>query len=80
VTLERLDVCDTAALLPPTAEISVAEGARLELDFEGVLPVAGVTLGGAARSRVIDATTYPGFVTGTGALYTSAKGTLISVR
>ncbi|HPO37482.1 MAG TPA: hypothetical protein PL176_05710, partial [Kiritimatiellia bacterium] len=47
VTLERLDVCDTASLLPPTTEISVTDGARLELDFEGVLPVAGVTLGGA---------------------------------
>lgn len=80
VTLERLDVCDTASLLPPTTEISVTDGARLELDFEGVLPVAGVTLGGAARSRLIDATTYPEFVAGTGALYSPAKGTLISVR
>ena len=58
----------------------MTDGARLELDFEGVLPVAGVTLGGAARSRLIDATTYPEFVAGTGALYSPAKGTLISVR
>jgi len=80
VTLERLDACDAMSLLPPTVEINVAEGARLELDFEGTLPVAGVTLGGAGRSHVIDAATYPEFVTGTGSLYTPAKGILILLR
>ncbi len=80
VMIERVGTCGSAGLLPDTVAITVAAGAKLDLDFDGTLTVKGVTLGGLEKSQIISATTCPDYVTGAGALYTPQRGTLIKVR
>jgi autotransporter-associated beta strand protein len=80
VKIERTVVGGIVGLLPKTADVSVASGAKLDLDFSGTLTVKSVTLGNREKSRIISAETCPEYVTGTGALYTPAKGTIISVQ
>ena len=79
VRIERVSTSGTDGLLPETATVTVAAGAKLELDFEGTLTVKGVTLGGLEKSRIISAATCPDYVTGAGALYTPAKGTVVTI-
>jgi hypothetical protein len=80
VRIERETVETSAGLLPESVHVSVVQGAKLDLDFGGTLKVNGVALDGREKSGVISAATYPEFVTGAGALYTPARGTIISVR
>ena len=60
--------------------ISVAEGAFLRLDFEGTNRVDRVRLGGRSAVGIIDATSYPDFICGDGALEALAHGTTILFR
>ncbi len=80
VRIERLAVGSAAGLLPETAVIGVAAGARLELDFEGALPVAGVTLGGEKKGGTVSAATHPEYVSGPGALAAPSSGTRVLAR
>lgn len=80
VQIKRLSVGEVEELLPPEVQVSVAEGAVLELDYDGVLRVAGVVLGGRTRSGVISRETWPEFVAGSGALYAPARGTMVIVK
>lgn len=80
VKIERVSTGGAEGLLPETVRVSVAPGAKLDLDFIGTLRVKDVTLGGLGKSQIISAATCPAYITGTGALYTPAKGTLIRVQ
>lgn len=80
VRIERSATDGTDRLLPATTELDVAAGAKLDLDFDGTLTVKGVTLGGREKSGIISAATQPAYITGSGALYTPAKGTMITIQ
>lgn len=68
--------------LPRTLRISVAEGAKLVLDYPGTNTVAALTLGGVSVRGldVVDASTCPDFVSGVGALRVVPYGTLMSFK
>lgn len=66
--------------LPRKAEIAVAAGATLALDFVGTLEVGDVRLAGRLRSGEISATDDPEFVTGTGTLLVPPKATVLQIR
>jgi len=60
--------------------ISVAQGAKLDLDYVGTNKVSSVRLGGHRRTGIINAETYPDFVTGAGALEVTPVGTIMIFR
>ena len=68
---------DTGFALPKGLSLGVASGAHLQLSFLGTQEVDQVSLGGHFVSGVISQSTYPAYVSGTGALYAASKGTLI---
>lgn len=61
-------------------DVIVAAGARLELDFNGTNVVNTVRLGGRKAFGVIDRTTFPDYISGTGALFAKPRGLLLMVR
>lgn len=65
---------------PETTALDIASGAELVLDFEGEIKVNNVSYAGHVVSGMIDATTHPEFVSGTGSILSPAKGTMISVQ
>ena len=68
--------------LPEKLRLSVAEGARLVLDYPGTNKVASVRFGGVAvdSSRIVDASSYPDYVSGIGALQLVPKGITLNFR
>ena len=68
--------------LPRKLRISVAEGAKLVLDYPGTKTVAALTLGGVPVRgfNVVDASTCPDFVSGVGALRVEPYGMQISFK
>lgn len=66
--------------VPNDAEIDVADGATLALDYIGTNVVSSVRHAGRRFSGEISATTCPGFVTGAGALFVQPEGLLIIIR
>lgn len=86
--VDGVSVCkvDASAQMPPSIKgrvrIDVAEGAKLVLDYPGVVSVTGVTLGGV-RVRgegIIDAKSHPEYVSGIGALRIVPHGSVMSIR
>ncbi|MDO5320106.1 MAG: hypothetical protein Q4G65_15885 [bacterium] len=73
-------VVRSAAPLEKTLEIAVSEGACLSLETGTTNEVAEVRYGGRSHSGFISAETCPDFVSGTGVLFVSPKGTLILFR
>lgn len=77
---------DASAQLPPSIQgrvrIDVAEGAKLVLDYPGVVSVTGVTLGGVRirGESIIDAKSHPEYVSGIGALRIVPHGSVMSIR
>ncbi len=69
-----------AGRFPETTALDIAAGAALALDFEGQITVKDVRYAGHVVAGVIDATTHPEFVSGTGSILSPAKGTLFSVH
>ena len=61
-------------------KIDVAEGARLDLDYDGTVQVGGLSLAGRGQVGVVDATTCPGFLTGRGKLDVRPNGTIMIFR
>ena len=59
---------------PADLTVKCSDGARLNLDFAGTVPVKAVKVGGRWRTGTVNATTCPGLVTGTGALLASEGG------
>jgi hypothetical protein len=66
--------------LPEKLSVTVAEGARLVLDYAGTNLVDRVSLGGHSVVGVIDAVSHPHYVTGPGALQVIGKGTILVLR
>jgi len=65
---------------PEHLVVDVALGADLVLDYEGTVKVETVKYNGQTVCGVISETTHPEFVSGTGSLFSAAKGTLISLQ
>jgi hypothetical protein len=80
VRIEPLTTHALSTLIAKSTEIDVAEGAFLDLDYGGTVRLENVRYGGRSVSGLISAVTQPLFVTGSGALYASPKGTMISVK
>lgn len=70
----------TDSLIPADAEVVIAAGARIRLDFTGTNKVAAVRYSGHSVSGVIDVKQYPEFVSGSGALYVMPEGTVVIIR
>lgn len=80
VSVEKVTLAPPGAVVPNTAELNVASGAKLILNFAGTNKVEFVRYNGASLEGVIDAQTHPEFVSGIGVLKVNPKGTLISLR
>ena len=60
--------------------MSVDEGARLVLDFQGCATVGKVRIGGGSYSGIIDAARFPGYISGLGSFKVIPKPTVIVIR
>ena len=60
--------------------IDVAAGAKLGICFEGTRRIGTMTLGGRRVSGMIDATSHPDYIVGTGAFEVVPKGLIINIR
>ena len=79
LSLKRLYAAEPPSV-PPQVKIDVAEGARLDLDYDGTVQVCGLSLAGRGQVGVVDATTCPGFLTGRGKLDVRPNGTIVLFR
>ena len=66
--------------LSESAEITLAEGSVLALDYIGSRKVKSVHYAGRACRGEISAKTHPEFVSGVGSLYVSPRGIIINFR
>ena len=66
--------------VPEKMRISVAEGARLQLDFPGTVKTGPVTLGGVVHVGTISAATCPDYISGMGTLEATSDGTMVLFR
>lgn len=76
-------VVSTVADVPSVPEkmrISVAESARLQLDFPGTVKTGPVTLGGVVHVGTISAATCPDYISGMGTLEATSDGTMVLFR
>ena len=80
VSLQRVALASETPNLPEAMTLSVAEGAKINLDFTGTNRLERVRLGGRTRTGVISAETYPDYVTGPGALLPAEHGMMLLVR
>lgn len=74
---------DAGAVLPETLRISVAQGARLRLDFDGTNNVDVLWLDGRRITGIVSAETHPEYISGYGTLNVQRvehKGLQILVR
>jgi hypothetical protein len=69
-----------AFALPRRLAVTVASGARLQLDFPGTQTVDRVRFAGAGVTGLVNQETCPQFVSGPGALYAHPKGTVLLAR
>ena len=61
-------------------EITLTNGAKLNLDFDGVLSVSKLFIDGLAKYGTLNAQTLPGVIIGTGSLRSVATATLLIFR
>ena len=71
---------DLADYIPENIELDVADGARLNLDFDGVAKVKGLTYNGQRIVFDVSHEKYPTWVMGRGMLYIQPRGTVIMFR
>ena len=71
---------DLADFIPETTELDVADGAMLNLDFDGVAKVKGLTHNGQRIAFEVSHEKYPTWVMGRGMLYVQPRGTVIMFR
>ena len=64
----------------PDLTISVAPGARLNLDYVGTRRIARLKLGGHSVSGIVDSSTHPDFIAGQGALEVPRQGMSLIIR
>ena len=73
----RTDLADS---IPETTELDVADGAMLNLDFDGVATVRGIRYNGRSYVGEISHATCPSWVMGRGVLSAAPRGTVIMFR
>ena len=73
----RTDLADS---IPETTELDVADGATLNLDFDGVATVRGIRYNGRSYVGEISHATCPAWVMGRGVLSAAPRGTVILFR
>ena len=73
----RTDLADS---IPETTELDVADGAMLNLDFDGVATVRGIRYNGRSYVGEISHATCPAWVMGRGVLSAAPRGTVILFR
>ena len=66
--------------VPETAQVSVAAGAKLRLDYPGTIRLDRLELGGRGVSGTVTAARYPDYISGPGAVEVRAKATVILFR
>ena len=71
---------DLERIVSPDLVLDLRNGAKVELGFEGRLPVSAVLVDGAKRYGVFSAGTMPERFSGAGSLFCSLKATLIIFR
>ena len=71
---------DLADYIPETTELDVADGAMLNLDFDGVATVRGIRYNGRSYVGEISHATCPAWVMGRGVLSAAPRGTVILFR
>ena len=71
---------DLERIVSPDLVLDLRNGAKVELGFEGRLPVSAVLVDGAKRYGVFSAGTMPERFSGAGSLFCSPKATLIIFR
>jgi hypothetical protein len=69
-----------APTLHGNLRLTVAEGAKLRLDYTGIGEVDRIKLGGIAVSGYVSAETHPQFISGDGVLYARPKPTVMIIR
>ena len=84
VFLDAISIVPAGDLPPPDVdrdvEVSLDPATRLRLDYEGMVEVGRLSLGGKSVVGVIDATHPSGLVYGPGALYIRPRGTMLLFR
>ena len=80
LSLKRLGGTKLPPSVPKELRIEVAEGARLNLDFDGRIQTRGVWYGGTFHAGMISAETHPEFVTGVGEIESVPSGTVLIFR
>lgn len=82
ISIAPMSADDLAApvFAEPDVAIEVSNGAKLRLEYSGVVQAGKVKLGGRNRYGTINAATHPDFICGPGALYVEEKGMRILVR
>ena len=71
---------DRADYIPENIELDVADGAKLNLDFDGVAKVKGLTYNGQRIVFDVSHEKYPAWVMGRGTRYVQPRGTIIMFR
>ena len=71
---------DLADYIPENIELNVANGAKLNLDFDGMAKVKGLTYNGQRIAFDVSHDKYPTWVMGRGTLYVQPRGTIIMFR
>ena len=71
---------DLADYIPENVELDVADGATLNLDFDGVATVRGIRYNGRSYVGEISHATCPAWVMGRGVLSAAPRGTVILFR
>ena len=71
---------DLADYIPENVELDVADGATLNLDFDGVAVVRGIRYNGRSYVGEISHATCPAWVMGRGVLSAAPRGTVILFR
>jgi len=80
VSVEKVTPSELTPVIPKTTVLDIAAGARLNLNYVGTVPITTVRYGGRFIEGTLTSRTHPEFVSGAGALYSPAKGTLIRVQ
>ena len=81
LSLSRVsETVDAAPRLPRGIKIDIAEGARLVLDFPGVIRTGTIRMGNRRENGVITAQSHPDYIGGTGTIESVPEGSCISFR
>ena len=65
---------------PESTKLNVSAGAQLDLDFDGQIQLDEVRYDGHIVAGIISAATCPDFVSGSGSIYSAARGTIILLK